>query len=319
MVVGPAAQRRRDRRGHRAAYDAGELVRTHVLRPTWHTVDPADLRWLLELTGPRVRGLLTPMFRRMGVSVAAVDRAQTVIAAEMDTGPRTRLELGHALTAAGVDVRNGIVLSNLIMQAETELVVCSGPLRGRHPTYVPFDTRCAQAADPTAPADPAAELLRRCVGGRGPISLRDVARWSGLTLTQVRQGDRVADDLDTVEVDGVELAHDPDATQRALAEPTAQDLVRVLPEFDELTLSCRDVGWPWWGDAPSSVPTTMINRNPGLIMVGDRLAGYWARSLTARQLSITTWLTAPFRAEETLAVWVEMAQLYDVELVTEQV
>jgi hypothetical protein len=35
-----------------AAFDAGELLRTHVLRPTWHYVTPDDLRWLVALTGP---------------------------------------------------------------------------------------------------------------------------------------------------------------------------------------------------------------------------------------------------------------------------
>jgi hypothetical protein len=29
------------------AFDDGVILRTHVLRPTWHFVAPADLRWLL--------------------------------------------------------------------------------------------------------------------------------------------------------------------------------------------------------------------------------------------------------------------------------
>src|SRR5689334_17652478 len=37
-----------------AAIARGEILRTHVLRPTWHFVAPADIRWLLELTRPRV-------------------------------------------------------------------------------------------------------------------------------------------------------------------------------------------------------------------------------------------------------------------------
>ena len=37
------------------AFAAGEILRTHVLRPTWHFVAPADIRWMLALTAPRVR------------------------------------------------------------------------------------------------------------------------------------------------------------------------------------------------------------------------------------------------------------------------
>src|SRR5574338_571445 len=40
------------------ALDEGSILRTHVLRPTWHFVTPRDAAWMLALTGPRVlRGL----------------------------------------------------------------------------------------------------------------------------------------------------------------------------------------------------------------------------------------------------------------------
>lgn len=94
--------------------------------------------------------------------------------------------------------------------------------------------------------------------------------------------------------------------------------VLVLPEYDELTLSFRDLPWPWLGAPPTSVPTTMINRHPGLIMVGDQLAGYWARSLTDRQLVITTAAAGvdPAALQEELTA---MAEFYGVELVLAQV
>ena len=38
-----------------AAFNAGAILRTHVLRPTWHFVAPADIRWLLALTAPRIK------------------------------------------------------------------------------------------------------------------------------------------------------------------------------------------------------------------------------------------------------------------------
>src|SRR5438874_1260515 len=39
----------------RRAVDEGRIVRTHVMRPTWHFVARADIRWLLDLTAPRVQ------------------------------------------------------------------------------------------------------------------------------------------------------------------------------------------------------------------------------------------------------------------------
>src|SRR3982751_4487075 len=35
---------------------SARIIRTHVLRPTWHFVAAEDLRWMLELTAPRVHG-----------------------------------------------------------------------------------------------------------------------------------------------------------------------------------------------------------------------------------------------------------------------
>ena len=34
----------------------GTILRTHILRPTWHFVTPADIRWMLKLTAPRREG-----------------------------------------------------------------------------------------------------------------------------------------------------------------------------------------------------------------------------------------------------------------------
>ena len=34
-------------------FDTGAILRTHVMRPTWHFVRPADIRWLLAVTAPR--------------------------------------------------------------------------------------------------------------------------------------------------------------------------------------------------------------------------------------------------------------------------
>jgi len=300
----------------RAAFDRGEFVRTHVLRPTWHSLDPADLRWLLEVTGPRVQRRLAGMFRTAGVTPAQLDRSLVVITEAVAGGPRTRDELRRSLAEAGLDTGSGIVVGNLIMNAELTAAVCSGPVRGKQHSYVAVADRCPDDHRPLAPA---AELVRRFVLGHGPVSVRDVSRWSGLNLTQVRQALAESDELELIVVDEVQLVHHPATSQAALAGAAgggAGSRVLVLPEYDELTLTFRDVPWRWLDDAPMPVPATMANRNPGLIMVGDRLAGYWARSLTDRQLAVTA--AAPGIPEpELTAELATMADFYGVELVVE--
>src|SRR3954453_23695407 len=48
------------------AFDAGRILRTHVMRPTWHFVTPADIVWLQKLTGARVQRLSAPYNQRLG-------------------------------------------------------------------------------------------------------------------------------------------------------------------------------------------------------------------------------------------------------------
>src|SRR4029079_18605385 len=45
------------------SFDAGDFLRTHVMRPTWFFVPPEDIRWMLTLTAPRVHQLNKPYVR----------------------------------------------------------------------------------------------------------------------------------------------------------------------------------------------------------------------------------------------------------------
>ena len=69
-----------------AAFDAGGLVRTHVLRPTWHFVAPEDLRWMLALTGPRIQAASAARYRELGLDPSTRAKAERVF----DAGARRR-------------------------------------------------------------------------------------------------------------------------------------------------------------------------------------------------------------------------------------
>src|SRR5712691_9779467 len=47
------------------AFADGAILRTHLLRPTWHFVTPADIRWMLTLTAPRVNAVNTYWYRKL--------------------------------------------------------------------------------------------------------------------------------------------------------------------------------------------------------------------------------------------------------------
>ncbi len=112
------------------AMTQGTILRTHVLRPTWHFVAPADIRWLLTLTGPRVKQAVGGMLRRVGLDPDTLIRSNHVLAAALEGGHQlTREELRAALERAGIRAGDGLRLAHIVMIAELDGVICSGARR----------------------------------------------------------------------------------------------------------------------------------------------------------------------------------------------
>ena len=61
------------------AFDDGAILRTHVLRPTWHFVAPADIRWMLALTGPRVMARMAPYNRQLELDAPTFAKSRKVL------------------------------------------------------------------------------------------------------------------------------------------------------------------------------------------------------------------------------------------------
>ena len=136
-----------DEAGFRRVFDAGGVVRTHVLRPTWHLVTPADLRWMQALTAPRVHAANAPYYRRSELDPATLARCADVISGALAGGQElTRKELGAALAAGGIEPGDPLRLGLITMWCELEALICSGAMRGRQHTYALVDERLPEAS-----------------------------------------------------------------------------------------------------------------------------------------------------------------------------
>jgi hypothetical protein len=168
------------------AFNAGEFLRTHVLRPTWHLVAPQDIRWMLELSAPRVHAASAYQHRQQGLDAAIFSRSEAVIEEALRGGQsRTRAELNAALTQAGIDP-SGLRSGLLAMHAELEGLICSGPRRGKQATYALLDERVPQAHR-LSRQEALAELALCYFTSHGPATLRDFTWWSSLTTADARQ------------------------------------------------------------------------------------------------------------------------------------
>ncbi len=169
------------------AFNDGHILRTHVLRPTWHFVTPADIRWMLALTAPRVHRLNGTYYRKYGLDDDLLARSRTIVIRALEGRQyRTREELALLLDGAGIP-SDRLRLAYIMMHAELEQVICSGPRQGKQFTYALMDERV-----PAAPAITAEEALAalayRYFASHGPATVKDYVWWSGLTMAQAKQG-----------------------------------------------------------------------------------------------------------------------------------
>src|SRR5215207_5968661 len=169
------------------AFNEGRILRTHLLRPTWHFVTPDDIRWMLELTAPRVRALMAYMDRQVELDRTIFKKSNALLTKTLQGGQElTRAELATAFQKARIPAE-GLRLGHLMMHAELDGVVCSGPRRGKQFTYALLEERVAPFK-PLKREEALAELVKRYFLTRGPATLQDFTWWSGLTMADARNG-----------------------------------------------------------------------------------------------------------------------------------
>ncbi|HEY3338932.1 MAG TPA: winged helix DNA-binding domain-containing protein [Propionicimonas sp.] len=264
----------------RASLASGEIVRTHVLRPTWHYVAADDLRWLLRLTSPKVESGMGSRHRQLSLEEPLLSAALEVLAASLaGRSFTTRNPLGAALEAAGLLTRGdplfGQQVGHVLLVAELRGLICSAPVGTVEHQYALVD----EVVPPTPERDrPEAvrELVGRFVGGHGPVALSDLVRWTKVTLGEARAAvQELGDRVEKVSVDGEELWHAPDD-----ALPTQRPQgAWLLSTFDEAFLSYRKVPWPRSAAHPAGAdPYRFAEAGGGIVLLGLEDVGGWKRT-----------------------------------------
>ena len=277
------------------AFDDGRILRTHVLRPTWHFVTPADIRWMLALTAPRIRLRMATYWRQMELDAKAFARGTGVI--ERALGDRrflTRAELGEALRRARRPLA-GFRLAHLAMSAELEGVICSGPRHGKQSTYALLEQRAPRA--PLLERDEAlGELVTRYLQSHGPATIRDFVWWSGLTTPDARRAIEIAKAA-RLEQDGLTYW-----TLGGARPATRKQLAHLLPIYDEYLGSYRDRG---------AIPTNALRITSAYgrpvnfqhaVIVDGRVVGTWRVTRSARAIAMRATMLRRLMARERRAV-----------------
>jgi hypothetical protein len=283
------------------AVSTGAIIRTHVLRPTWHFVAPEDVRWMLALTAPRVSAAMASYNRKLELNAKVFRKSNAAIARALRDGKQlTRTELTKVLGRAGVDVSTGQRVAHLLMQAELDAVICSGPRREKQFTYMLLEER-VPAARAWDRDEALLELTRRYFTTRGPATLQDFSWWSGLTIGDARRG---------VEAAGASLHRETHDERPHWLAPSAQVSTRpsgtahLLPNYDEYFIGFRDrsaIG----ERLRKSLHNPRVDALMGHILAVDgQIVGGWRRTLAKRadiELDVLVPITAAERSRVTAA------------------
>ena len=257
------------------AFNDGSILRTHLLRPTWHFVTPEDIRWLLALTAPQVHKISAYMVRNVELDDSIFKRSDAILGKALEGGNQlTRDELKGVLEGAGIATNNGVRTSYLMMHAELEGIICSGPRRGKQFTYALLDERAPQTGV-FAREEALAKLAQRYFVSRGPATVQDFAKWSSLSLADARNGlEGIKDGLEHETVDKQTCWFLRPKSPIMTETPTAH----LLSVYDEYISSYKDRS-AMAGEALTKQFSAMGNALQYIIIVDGQYVGTWKRIL----------------------------------------
>jgi winged helix DNA-binding protein len=267
-----------------AAFTNGKILRTHVMRPTWHFIAPEDLGWMQALTAQRVNAMCAYQYRQLELDAVVFRRTNAVLTKALRGGIQlTRLELGGALRNAGIRAA-GLRLTYIVLRAELDALICSGARRGKQFTYALVDERAPRPRT-LSREEALAELTRRYFTSHGPATLQDFSWWSGLSASDVRAGTQsVRAMLNEHIIDGQSyLSIDSSPAARRPKLDT-----HLLTNFDEYIVGYTDRSAIFDEAHAANLDARHNPLFQHTIVCDGRISGTWKRTLHKESVEIKT-------------------------------
>jgi hypothetical protein len=259
------------------AFNQGKILRTHVLRPTWHFVTPENIRWMLALSAGRIKSSSFSRDRDLEITEELYSRTNRIIEKALE-GNRylTREAISTELEKYKIIV-NSARFYHFLMRAEVEGIVCSGALQGKNQTYALLDER-APSVSPLYKEEALAKLAQLYFQSHQPATLPDFVWWSGLSTTEARQGlEAVKSKFIAEEINGQTYWLQNDFREIPLAE----NFCCLLPAFDEYIIAYRDRSAALLSEHHSKAVSSNGVFRP-VIVVNGQVVGLWKKSASKK-------------------------------------
>jgi hypothetical protein len=263
-----------------AAFARGDIIRTHLLRPTWHFVAREDLRWLLRLSRPRVHALNRHWYAKFEASPELLIRSHDVFARTLaGDGPLTRRELVQRLAQEGIET-SGPQLAYFLMYAELEGLICSGPRRGKQHTYALVDDRVpVTSLDDRSRESALDELALRYFRSHGPATVKDFTSWSSFSVADTTAAlQRLKGQLECIEHENGTSWYSVPVAGVASSRLAGGFLI---PMFDEAVVAYQNLRVVFAHQPPR--PGLFLDR---AIVIDGRTVGSWKRTLNGNAVVV---------------------------------
>lgn len=266
----------------------GEIIRIHVLRPTWHFVIAEDVYWMLKLSSPRIKASMKSRHVQLELPEKVIAKTNNILEKSLSGGKNlTRIELTKIFTSHGIRTDENR-LSHILQSAELEGLICSGPADSKRQTYSLLYERVPVKKD-LSKDEALAELAKRYFTSRTPATIQDFSWWSNLSLGESRKAfDFVRSDFHTEKIGSQEfILNDSFSIPEG-----SKNTVYLLPAFDEFLISYKDRS-----SSLSMIHNRKAVSNNGIfyppVIVDGQVAGLWQRRFQKNKVLIQTTLFNP--------------------------
>ncbi len=273
--------------------NSAEIVRTHVMRPTWHLVLAEDVRWMTALTAPHINSSVRSMQKKIGLDEKIFKRTNAIIEKSLAGGNHlTRAEL-MALLKKNKITTDSLQAIHIMFDAELRGLVCNGPMRGKQFTYALLNER-VPSVKALKRDEALAELSARYFTSHGPATIQDFIWWSGLPVGDAKAGlEMIKPKLISEKINDQIYWHDPSGSSDSF---TGLHPVYFLPAYDEFMISYKDRS----ASLDSGFVKHAITGNgifKPIIVANGKVIGTWARTIKKDKVVIKTLF---FRASQKL-------------------
>ena len=262
-----------------AAINSADIIRTHVLRPTWHLVCADDIFWMLQLTAPAVKAIMRSNDKRLELTDTLFSKANKIIEKALGKRHHSREELIDELKKHNIVVTENR-FAHFMMRAELEGIVCSGGIINSKFTYALLAERVKKKKNLTR-EEALQALATRYFQSHGPAKLSDFMWWSGLTGKAAKDAVNMLDKSFVKESFGGEIYWLKQGTKLT---GTKQSIF-LLPAYDEYIISYKDRSAVVNNEAVKKVISSNGIFWP-VVVVNGKVAGKWSRKIINHTVKI---------------------------------